>query len=55
MNNFFSYPTNPAAGEGFWFLVRVVDGEINGTYDSDGPAQVGLRDDEINASPSACP
>ena len=54
-DNFFSYPANPAAGEAFWFLVRVVDGMVNGTYDSEGPGQIGLRDDEINASPLACP
>ena len=49
------YPVNPAGGEGFWFLVREVEAGGPGSYDSNGPGQVGLRDAEINASPFACP
>jgi hypothetical protein len=45
----------PDAGEGYFFVARPVFPRANGTYDSGGVAQVGLRDDEINASPNACP
>lgn len=41
------------AGAGLWFLVRVADPE--GTYDAAGGGQLESRDDEIAASPAACP
>jgi hypothetical protein len=49
------YTGTPAPGRGFWFLVRPVYAAVDGTYDSEDPAQVGLRDLEIDASPLACP
>ena len=45
----------PAAGQGFWYLVRPVDTWGNGTYDSGYPSQVDQRDDEIAASGHDCP
>ncbi len=45
----------PAAGAGFWFLVRAELGSGPLTYDAPGGGQVGSRDAEIDASPSACP
>jgi hypothetical protein len=45
----------PAAGNGQWYLVRGVNCKGAGTYDSGAASQVGSRDAEILASPSACP
>ncbi len=45
----------PPAGEGWWVLVRgVADGDPM-TWESLADSQVGLRDDEIDASPNTCP
>ena len=44
----------PAAGDGFWFLVRGANCGGSGTYDSSGIGQVGLRDAEISASGNDC-
>lgn len=44
----------PVAADGFWYLVRGVTC-VGGPYDSSDPSQVGSRDAEINAAPSACP
>ena len=52
-----SYADNPAAGLGFWFLVRAVDSTGPLTYqplDGSG-SQVGMRDAEIDASGASCP
>jgi spore coat protein A len=49
------YTAAPAAGQGWWFLVRKVTGFGPGSYDSGWPTQVGSRDGEIAASPNACP
>jgi hypothetical protein len=46
-------PEDPGAG--FWFLARRVGTSGNGTYDSGGPSQQGLRDGEIAASGVDCP
>ena len=54
-DNFLVYTTDPPMGEGFWFVVREVTLAGNGTYDSNGSAQVGSRDAEIDASPLGCP
>ena len=43
------------SGPGFWYLVRGQNCGGNGTYDSGGPSQVGLRDAEIAASGNDCP
>ena len=48
-------PATPAAGDGFWYLVRGVACQTPGTYDEGVPSQQGSRDGEIAASPSACP
>ena len=40
--------------EGFWYVIRPTNCGGNGTYDSEGIAQDGLRDAEANASPQAC-
>src|SRR5262245_25927750 len=45
----------PAAGGGFWYVVRGVNDAGAGTYDSISTSQVGGRDAEINASPNSCP
>jgi hypothetical protein len=45
----------PAAGDGIWVLVRGANCRGRGTYDGGSPKQVGSRDGEIAASPSACP
>ncbi len=45
----------PDPGQGSWFLVRNVRIGSQGTYDSGGPAQVGPRDAEIDASALSCP
>ena len=44
----------PAAGQGFWFLLRGANCGGSGSYDSFGPTQVGLRDPEIAASGNDC-
>lgn len=49
------YTAVPSRGQASWFLVRWVTPSQVGTYDLDGPGQVGLRDAEIEASPFACP
>lgn len=49
-----SFAADPAPGEGFWFLLRVENEEVRGSYDSGYPSQVGSRDDEIDAASLAC-
>ncbi len=44
----------PAAGDGFWYLVRGVNCGGHGTFDGGDPGQVGSRDAGIAAS-GACP
>jgi hypothetical protein len=46
---------NPPAGDGVWFIVRGANCRGRGTYDESSPRQIGSRDAEIAASPSACP
>jgi len=48
------YTGVPTPGEGFWFLVRGVTQTEVGAYDSGGPGQVGMRDQEIDSSVRAC-
>jgi len=45
----------PFAAQGFWFLVRGVNEAGPGSYDVRLDSQVGSRDEEIAASPLACP
>lgn len=45
----------PAAGNGFYYLVRGASCGGAGTYDHVGGNQVGSRDAEISASPASCP
>lgn len=45
------YPSDPAPGEGFWFVMR----ETGETYDSNAQTQVGSRDVGIAASGAGCP
>ncbi len=45
---------DPDPGEGFWYLVRGVNDDGNGTYDSGGSSQIGLRDAEMAASGQDC-
>ena len=54
-SNTFFYTDVPPRGRASWFLVRWVTPSQVGTYDLDGAGQVGLRDAEIEASPSSCP
>ena len=49
-----NYGVVPAPGEGFWMLVRGIDGNGNMTYDSLYPAQIESRDAGINAAGGAC-
>lgn len=49
------FAADPAPGDGFFFLLRDVEGGITGSFDSGSPSQVASRDDSIEASPSACP
>ena len=45
----------PAAGDGYWFLVRGANCRGGGTYNTGAASQVGSRDAEIAASAGACP
>ncbi len=45
----------PAAGEGFWYLVRPANCGGAGSFDGTSPGQVAPRDAEIGAAPGACP
>ena len=45
----------PAAGQGFWYLLRAVNCGGNASYDSGFPSQVGSRDAGIAASGHGCP
>ena len=45
----------PAAGGGYWYVVRGVNCKGKGTHDAGGAGQVGLRDAEIAASGNDCP
>jgi hypothetical protein len=47
--------TQPGAGQGLWYAVRGSSACSNGTYDEGFPSQIGTRDAEIAASPTACP
>ena len=51
----FDHPEIPAAGQGFWYLIRAVNCGGNASYDSGSPSQVGSRDAEIAASGYGCP
>jgi hypothetical protein len=48
-------PAVPAAGDGFWYLVRAESPAGRGTYDEAGGGQQGARDAGIGASPDRCP
>ena len=45
----------PPVGSGWWFMIRASCGGVNGTYEEGLPAQVGLRDGEIQSSGLDCP
>lgn len=45
----------PDLGEGFWYVARAENCDLNGTYDSLSASQVESRDAEIDASLPACP
>jgi len=45
----------PATPSGYWYLVRAVNRNAAGSYDTTGPSQSGTRDAEIAASAFACP
>lgn len=49
------HAVDPAAGGGFWFLVRGVGAGGPMTWDDPGYSQVGSRDAEINAALMSCP
>jgi hypothetical protein len=52
----FDFPDVPPAGTGYWFVVRGVTASGAMTYQPlEGPTQVGVRDDEINAATGSCP
>jgi hypothetical protein len=46
---------DPGSGAGWYYLVRAVADCKEGSYDSGQPSQIGLRDDEIDASLNSCP
>jgi len=52
--NSLDFGGNPGTGEGFWFLVRMVTPEGDGSYDAGG-SQVDSRDGEIDSAPGGCP
>ena len=45
----------PAAGQGFWYLIRAMNCGGNSSYNSGFPSQVGTRDAGIAASGHGCP
>jgi len=45
----------PNAGDGWWFLARPLSPAGPGSYDGEGPGQVGSRDAQLAASSLACP
>ncbi len=47
--------TDPAASGGIWYLARGVNCNVSGSYDSQGPSQIGSRDAEIAVSANTCP
>ena len=47
--------TTPAAGDGFWYLLRGLSCGGAGTYDEGVGSQIGARDSEIGAAASRCP
>ena len=51
---FLAHASEPQAGEGFWFLVRA-NGIPSADFDTVFSSQVASRNDEIAASPGACP
>lgn len=51
----FTASGSPSPGDGYWFLVRAGNCGGHGSYDADGPTQIGLRDPEIAASGNDCP
>jgi hypothetical protein len=51
----FTDGTIPAAGSGFYYLVRGVNCAGNSSYDEGNPKQQGSRDAETNASANSCP
>jgi hypothetical protein len=46
---------DPPPGEGYWFLLRDLEGTAVGSFDSGAPDQVGSSDDGIAASSASCP
>jgi hypothetical protein len=55
MSTFVDEQGLPMVGDGWWFLARPLFPAGAGSYDGEGPGQVGSRDSEIAASPLACP
>jgi cysteine-rich repeat protein len=53
--SYLALSSDPAPGEGWWFLARKVTGAGPATYDDGSASQSGLRDAEIAASPAPCP
>jgi hypothetical protein len=49
------YDENPGPGQGHWILVRGVSSEGPITYQALYSSQVGVRDEEIQASAAGCP
>jgi spore coat protein A len=50
-----AFSSNPAIGEGWWFVLRAATPGGPGSYDDGSASQVGSRDAEIDASAGACP
>jgi hypothetical protein len=50
-----AFSSNPAIGEGWWFVLRAATPGGPGSYDDGSASQVGSRDAEIDASADACP
>jgi hypothetical protein len=50
-----TYAPDPPPGEGYWFLLRDVEGSLEGSYDSGEAAQIGSADEALQSSPVACP
>ena len=53
--NTYSDTDRPAAGNGFWYLVRAVSCGGHGTWDEGAPSQAAPRDAGMQDSPAVCP
>ena len=53
--NTIPFDQQPEPGQAIWFLLRMVQPDDPGTYDTQAGSQVGSRDPEIAVAAGACP